>query len=116
MIQQAGRVTARLSLEVSPMKFYPLLRLMWIDAKLSDGGQLRRKDIMAAFNMSVAQASSDMRLYRLLVDWHLSYDRYMKVFTCDKPAFSAAARQQALITVETVHTTTEEPICKNLPQ
>ena len=43
------------------MRFFQRQRIDFIFAKLAESGSIRRADIMAAFEVSIAQASLDLR-------------------------------------------------------
>ena len=66
------------------MNFSRAMRMIWIDARLAVGGCLRRKHIMEAFGVSVAQASDDLRSFKRLFPDLISYDLTTKCYTATR--------------------------------
>lgn len=60
--------------------FAKVLRQLWIDAALSEDGELSRSDICAALCVSVPQASYDLREYMRANPGRIAYDRSAKVY------------------------------------
>lgn len=62
-------------------------RLQFIDFRLQWDGKLNRADLTGFFQISVPQASMDIRLYSELAPHNLVYDRSLRVYTAT-PRFS----------------------------
>lgn len=60
------------------MTFAQVMRLIWIDAVLSDDRPLQRSEIAEAFGISIPQVSLDLREYQARWPDTIRYDRRHK--------------------------------------
>lgn len=90
--------------------FAQSLRLIWIDAALSEDGEINRADIQLAFKVSTPQASADLQAFQRLYPSQIAYDRSAKTYRLieGRPAIytrkqhaSAFAAVEAVSEVET---------------
>ena len=84
------------------MNFSRAMRLIWIDARLAAGDCLRRKHIMEAFGVSVAQASSDLHLFKKLFPDLASYDVSAKCYTATRAGAFAGGDRVDILTAQRV--------------
>lgn len=78
------------------MNFAQKMRLIWIDATLASEGNLQRGDIMRAFDVSLPQASNDIRVFRDTWPDAIEYDNRAKWYfrpAGASPAFTECARR-----------------------
>lgn len=95
---------------MSDLPFSQLMRLIWIDARLSALGKINRADICAAFAVSVPQASGDLRTFQTAHPSRMIYDASAKTYRRaphSQPVYPAQARvfvQRAATWVEAIRT------------
>ena len=58
----------------------PRIRLAWIERRARSTGTIKRKDVVSAFGLSLAQASSDLQTLQLLAPGCLEYDLAAKCY------------------------------------
>ena len=66
-------------------------RLHFIDARLQYDGRINRADLMGFFDISLPQASADLKLYQDLAPQNLLYDPRQRMYLADprfEPAFT----------------------------
>lgn len=82
---------------MNDLRFAQLMRLIWIDAHLAKGLPLNRSDITAAFGTSMAQAASDMQMFRKLHPARMEYSRGAKAYLpIGEPVYPADTRAAVL--------------------
>lgn len=87
-------------------KFSQFLRLVWIDARL-EIGTVNRRDISAAFDISIPQASNDLKAFQTEHPRRIEYDHRAKTYkraAGSKPAFPQHLRLQAITITHAVST------------
>ncbi len=95
--------------------FAQTVRMIWIDAVIDDDGEIGRGEIMAAFGVSPAQASHDIRKYLSKNPRRIGYDVSLKrylVIQGTQPLYPLSARSAAVDVVNAVLATfvyEEEP-------
>lgn len=80
------------------IKFSVVVRMMWIDDLVDEEGQIGRGDICRAFNVSIPQASVDLRKYMAANPSRIAYDKSLKCYTQiegSRPLFRVSARAAA---------------------
>lgn len=70
-------------------------RLHFIDVRLQYDGRINRADLMAFFNISLPQASADLKLYQDLAPQNLLYDPRQRMYLADPRFEPAFARSEA---------------------
>lgn len=91
--------------DITAATFFQTLRLIWIDAVLTEDGEIQRRDIWENFDLSIAQASLDLRRYQLTHPGRVAYDRSAKIYRTvegTKPHYSKRATFAALELVDAV--------------
>jgi hypothetical protein len=86
--------------------FFQTLRMIWIDAVLWEDGEIQRRDICENFDLSVPQASLDLRRYMQLHPGRIAYDRSAKVYRTiegSKPYYDKNETFAALEIVQAVN-------------
>ena len=76
------------------MGFAERMRLVWIDAMVSEGVYFNRADLCRAFGISVPQASTDLGVYQSINPAGLRYDLSSKKYgpaDGGRPMFSEIA-------------------------
>ena len=87
--------------------FARTLRLIWIDAVLTEDGEINRRDIEAAFLVSTPQASNDLSRYRRLYPNQIFYDTNIKAYRRIEGVAAAFTRKQHIAAVEAVNAVLE---------
>jgi hypothetical protein len=73
---------------------FQTFRMIWIDGVLVEEGEIQRRDICVNFDLSVPQASQDLRRYQQMHVGRIYYDRSDKIYRIvegTKPFFSRLA-------------------------
>lgn len=70
-------------------------RLNFIDVRLQYDGRINRADLMAFFDISLPQASADLKLYQDLAPQNLVYDPRQRMYLADQKFAPAFARSEA---------------------
>lgn len=83
-----------LSTETSKPRWGQAGRLAFIDLRLQYDGRINRSDLMSYFDISVPQASTDMRLYKELAPGNVAYDASARVFVA-LPEFKAQYKRSS---------------------
>ena len=85
--------------------FAQTLRMIWIDAVITEDGEINRSDIMRAFLISTPQASADLGRYQRLYPRQIYYDRSDKCYRRIEdapPVYSSSAHRAAFDAVRAV--------------
>ncbi|MEA9753343.1 WYL domain-containing protein [Xanthomonas campestris pv. raphani] len=70
-------------------------RLHFIDVRLQYDGRINRADLMSFFDISLPQASADLKLYQDLAPQNLLYDPRQRMYLADPRFEPAFARSEA---------------------
>ncbi len=70
-------------------------RLHFIDVRLQYDGRINRADLMSFFDISLPQASADLKLYQDLAPQNLLYDPRLRMYLADPRFEPAFARSEA---------------------
>lgn len=89
------------------MTFAKRMRMIWIDAVIDQSLTLRRADLCQAFNISVPQASADIRDFITKYPSRMRYDRSGKCYRPGDPApaFDRALHRPIILAQTAVQTT-----------
>lgn len=93
------------------MSFSQLIRMIWIDGRITGGRALNRADLMSAFGISVPQAAADIRRFSDLHPGRLEYDRRKRRYCAapgTAPIYPASLRMQVTETVRSVNMNLEK--------
>lgn len=85
--------------------FAQTLRLIWIDAVITEDGEINRSDIMRAFLVSTPQASADLARFQRLYPRQVFYDRSAKCYRGiegAQPVYNPSAHRAAFDAVQAV--------------
>jgi hypothetical protein len=87
--------------------FAQTLRMIWIDAVLTEDGELNRADIERAFLISTPQASGDLARYRQFYPHQAFYDTSAKTYRRIEGAAPIFSAKQHAAAVEAVNAVIE---------